>query len=385
VTHHESTENANDSGNLRARPQCIYEISRDQTYQFGDWFVLRSGNSSVIILQEYAALCIEVKLRQIPDYPVVPIIVATLFTRSDSKKGGETRATPEADQARTENLGELEAKTIILCSSAEGGQIRDNEGVIPLPLKCTHEKTSSPETLHGVCSTLLCERENKPLIQNTDEPSGKLDPEDGVCVTKKTSPASCSELKSEKKLTSAITSNLPSRSADDPLSMGASTPNQGNPSTSSLEHIWKRLRNTERDFASKENHESKTKVNQLDCLTAGLLSLSVSSSGLVVCLRGTGGAERYLKALATANNEVVACNHMECAGAFDPDFYQHFAKSWVDDQEEQRTAKQTLPDIVGLEKIIIAQSRSGGMRFFGTDGLLIYRANAYSRTAKLQK
>ncbi|VDK38813.1 unnamed protein product [Taenia asiatica] len=236
-----------------------HNSSRNQTTRFP----LRTQLLNLItsgLNQEYAALCIEVKLRQIPDYPMVPIIVATIFTRSDSKKGGETRATSEVDQARTENLGELEAKTIILCSSTEGGQIRDNEDD---DNDCTQEKISSPETLHSVCSTLLCEREDKPLIQSTDEPSGKLDPEDGVCVTKKTSPASCSEFTSEKKPTSALTSSLPSRSADDPLSMGASTPNQDNPSTWNLEHIWKRLRNTERDFASKENHESKTEVTKV--------------------------------------------------------------------------------------------------------------------------
>lgn len=258
-------------------------------------------------------------------------------------------------------------------------------GVIPLPLKCIQDSASSPETSHGVCSTLLRDGENKLLIQKSGVPSGKLDPENGVCVTKKTSFASCRELKSEKKSTAAITSNSPSRSADYPLSMGASTSVQGNPSASNLEHTRTRLRTTESDFVSQENHDSEIKVNQLDHLTAGLLSLSVSSSGLLVCLRKTVGAEQYLKALATANNAVVTCNHMECTGTFDPDFYQHFPKSWIEDQEEQRTAKQTLPDSVGLGKIVIAQSRSGGMRFFGKDGLLIYRANAFSRTARLQK
>lgn len=80
-------------------------------------------------MQEYAALYIEVKLRQVPHHSMAPIIVATLFTRSDSTKGGETRDTPEIDHTGMGNLGKLEAKTIILCSSAEGGQIRDNEGV----------------------------------------------------------------------------------------------------------------------------------------------------------------------------------------------------------------------------------------------------------------
>ncbi|KAL5111802.1 E3 ubiquitin-protein ligase hecd-1 [Taenia crassiceps] len=406
ASHHGNIENPYESGHLRARPQCIYEFSWDQTYQFGDWFVLRSGNSSVIMLQEYAALYIEVKPRQVLDHLVVPIIVATLFTRTDSAKGGETRVTPEIDHIGKEKSGRLEAKTIILCSSAEGGQIRDNEdattqwlkcqacimricsckeGVIPLPLRCFHEKTSSPGASHDFCSTPLCEREDKLLNQETDVFSDTLDPEAGVCITKKTSSAFCGKLNSEKKSASALNSYSSSHSADDPLFMAESTSVHSNPGALSLEHIQTCLPATESDSAFKESHDSKTKVNQLDRLTAGLLSVSISSSGLVVCLRETIGAERYLKALATANNEVVTCNHTECTGNFNPDFYQHFTEGWIEDQEEQRTAKQVVSDSVGLEKIVIAQSKSGGIRFYGTDGLLIYRANAFSRTARLQK
>ncbi|KAH9287078.1 E3 ubiquitin-protein ligase UPL3 [Echinococcus granulosus] len=406
VTHYENTENPSNYGNSRVRPQCIYEISWDQAYQFGDWFVLRSGNSSVVILQEYVALYIEVKLRQILDYLMVPTIFATLLTCPEVMKGEETQSTPEIDQARARNLEKLEAKTIILGSSAEGGQIRDNEdatsqwlkcqacimrtcgckaGVIPLPLKCTQAKVSSPETLHGTCGTLLCKPEYKLPIEKTVASSSKLAPEDRACVTKKTSIATCRELNPEKRPLSAPTTKSPSDSTDNHRFVDLSTPNQESPSIFNFDYTRTRLRTTESDFESEGNQNSKTKVNPLNRLTAGLLSLSVSSSGLVVGLREAVGAERYLKALETADNEMVTCNHIECTGAFDPDFYRHSIKSWIKDREEQKTAKQTLLDDVSSEKIIISPSRFGGVRFFGTDGSLIYRANAFSRTARLQR
>ncbi|VDM31369.1 unnamed protein product [Hydatigera taeniaeformis] len=370
-------------GHLRSKPQCIYEISWDQTYQFGDWFVSRSGNSSVFILQEYAALHIEVKLRQIQDYPTAPIIFATLLTRSDSTKGYDLRATAKLNQSRADKVGKLVAKTIILCSSAEVGQIQDNKdptsqwlkcqacimrtcsckvGVLPLPLKCGQGKTSIPEALYGACSTLPLGGKGNLPVEETDVSSGKVDPENGGFDVKETSPAISKEL--------VFVDNTPF--------VESLTSTQSYPNTATSEDTQKLSCTAEIDFTSNEIRDFQTKINQLNRLTVGLLSLSISSSGLVVCLRKDVEAEPYLKALAIDDNEMVICNHIECSGEFDPDFFKPFSRNLIEDKAKQEALNQTLPDSTNLGKIIISPSGSGGVRFFGTDDCILFLSPRHS-------
>ena len=139
----------------------------------------------------------------------------------------------------------------------------------------------------------------------------------------------------------------------------------------------------ESDYAAVINQNLNTKVDPTNRLTAGLLSLRLSSVGLVVCLREAEGAERYVKALAaTGNEEIIKCRHSECNGTFNPDCYQHSTKGSNEELEDDENFKQAFAYKVGLERIIVAPSRMGGIRFYGRDGVLIHKISSVSRNAK---
>ncbi len=139
---------------MSEHPQCIYELSWGQPYQFSDWTILRTGNSAFIAVQEYAALWFEVVLK--PNKAAaaeegeevvtnVPTIIATLITRGDTPLSDSMYLSycPEqmkADYAKREGLERLGAKVLTLSHSSDEEQVKDCEGIFLL--SCERQKVT---------------------------------------------------------------------------------------------------------------------------------------------------------------------------------------------------------------------------------------------------
>lgn len=109
----------------------------------------------------------------------------------------------------------------------------------------------------------------------------------------------------------------------------------------------------------------------------------MTQSGLVVSLRETSGVEKYVKALESPkkSEQRIVCDHVECLGQWDPDFY-HRPSGSEQPPAEAPTENSTKP---GLAKVVIAPTRIGGIRAYGSDGILVYRVNTLARSSRLQR
>uniref|UniRef100_A0A5K3EHQ7 Tub domain-containing protein n=1 Tax=Mesocestoides corti TaxID=53468 RepID=A0A5K3EHQ7_MESCO len=333
----------------------------------GDWTILRTGNSSLVVLQAYAALWIEVTPRLNMDHVTTPTLVVTLFTRADTiVTDSRTVEQKKTEFPKREGPGKLVAKTMILCSSSEGGQISDPEelnslwpkiethlkkirsstlGIIPLPLNGSHVKPTNCEALQCVCGAAQRQQPKRPVLtaassvkETTAGSATVASPgnEDTTGVTQPgttTSYISCEDTPSRQlpSVVNASFSKSSSASINDPFVADLTTPVLGTAKAEDIESTWTRSGTTESDLIP----EGCTGINNFEStccrLTAGLLSLSLNKAELVFSLNKASGAEKYLRAFEAQDDESpISCGHIECMGVFDPDFYQPPTGDWIE-------------------------------------------------------
>ncbi|VDN10550.1 unnamed protein product [Dibothriocephalus latus] len=118
----------------RTAPQCLYELSRGQPYQFGDWTLLRTGPSSMVAVQEFALLWIEVLFKKLKETPEVlePVIAAYLVTRpDDTLEARRSSLEQENDRVRREIADGLQMR-IFMLEKTPGKSLLPSQGICSL-------------------------------------------------------------------------------------------------------------------------------------------------------------------------------------------------------------------------------------------------------------
>lgn len=128
-----------------------------------------------------------------------------------------------------------------------------------------------------------------------------------------------------------------------------------------------------------------SEVKPTSRITMGLLALSLNQAGLIISLREVAGAENYLKALETDNGSRVVCNHVECRGEWDPDVYCLPGGQETATAAAKESGMPFLQLKSSLPKVFIAPSRVGGIRVYGSDGMVVYRNTGLARSGRLQR
>uniref|UniRef100_A0A0X3QHG7 E3 ubiquitin-protein ligase n=1 Tax=Schistocephalus solidus TaxID=70667 RepID=A0A0X3QHG7_SCHSO len=452
-------------------PQCLYELSRGQPYQFGDWTLLRTDTSSLVAIQEFALLWIEVIFKKLTETPQVlePVIIAYLVTRPDGAlEAKQPSLEQENDRVRREVADGLQMKIFMLEKTAGESllpaqdirelwlkcvplihQIRGcTSGIVPLPLARSSvdfaKKTvltppsrtaalRSNRRLRATSATPKMQRPT-PRSQNSQTEMSDTSPQAVAPVsvaTATTTPTSTSvvpvSLPLLDSLSVSCTSVLgsPSGRVSEPVSdttvvdagqqqQPVSTEDSFS-DASNLPPTLLEVSDTIRTMPSARTNEQSPGPHHSPTLNTKLMTSTLSteteessevpssrelipsqlSAGLLTLTLGLSGLSISLRAQSAQQMEIGDCGHLECIGAWDPDFEVQTPKDGFLEEGMSHAAaaaaaiepqpQRTVAFTPGLAKVIVAPTKVGGIRFYGDDGMLVQRVVSLARSARLSR
>ncbi|VDL92212.1 unnamed protein product [Schistocephalus solidus] len=455
----------------RRTPQCLYELSRGQPYQFGDWTLLRTDTSSLVAIQEFALLWIEVIFKKLTETPEVlePVIIAYLVTRPDGAlEAKRPSLEQENDRVRREVADGLQMKIFMLEKTAGESllpaqdirelwlkcvplihQIRGcTSGIVPLPLARSSvdfaKKTvltppsrtaalRSNRRLRATSATPKMQRPT-PRSQNSQTEMSDTSPQAVAPVsvaTATTTPTSTSvvpvSLPLLDSLSVSCTSVLgsPSGRVSEPVSettvvdagqqqQPVSTEDSFS-DASNLPPTLLEVSDTIRTMPSARTNEQSPGPHHSPTLNTKVMTSTLSteteessevpssrelipsqlSAGLLTLTLGLSGLSISLRAQSAQQMEIGDCGHLECIGAWDPDFEVQTPKDGFLDEGMSHAAaaaaaiepqpQRTVAFTPGLAKVIVAPTKVGGIRFYGDDGMLVQRVVSLARSARLSR